>query len=115
MLLGLAHRRLELLARLVRASTIGGSPPPVVARDRPPAELALEELDPRAGELVERLAGLARRHARVGDQQDPVLHVIEGQHRVEQHEGRFVGRIAEARRVGSQTPSTAGSNHGAAS
>ena len=83
-------------SRDVRASTIGGSPPPVVARDRPPRQLALEELDARAGELVERFEALARRHARVGDQQDAVPHVIEGEHRVEQHERRFAGRIAEA-------------------
>ena len=53
-------------------------------------ELALEELDLRARELVERGEILVGRHARVGDDQDPVLDVIERQHGVEQHEAGFV-------------------------
>ena len=61
-------------------------------------ELALEELDLGARELVQRLEILVRRDARVGDDQDPVLDVIEREHRVEQHEAglvRAVGRRAE--------------------
>ena len=61
-------------------------------------ELALEELNLRAGELIERLEIVVGRDARVGDDEDPMLHVIEREHRVEQHEAglvRAVGRRAE--------------------
>ena len=94
-LLRRAHARLELLAARVRrdARRCGGRR----GRLRETAfELALEELNARAGELVERLEVLLGRDAGVGNEQDPVLDVIERQHRVEQHERRFRGRIAEA-------------------
>ena len=82
----------------------------VAARVRQGAlELALEELDLRARELIQRLEILVRRDARVGDDQDPVLHVIEREHRVEQHEPGLVGAVGDAPR----SPS-AGSNHDAA-
>jgi len=55
-----------------------------------PRSSSLEELDLGAGELVERGEILVGGDAGVGDDQDPVLDVIEGQHRVEQHEPRFV-------------------------
>ena len=48
-------------------------------------ELALEELNLGAGELIERLQILVGGDPRVGDDQDPVLDVIERQHRIEQH------------------------------
>ena len=66
----------------------------------------------RARELIERLEIVVGRDAGVGDEEHPVLHVIEGQHRVEQHEARQVGRGIGPRRPSS--PST-GSNHAAAS
>ena len=70
---------------------ISGAFRPAGARLREPAlELALEELDLRARELVERRQILVGRHARVGDDQDAVLDVIEREHRVEQHEPGFV-------------------------
>ena len=72
-------------------------------------ELALEELDLRARELIQRLEVVVGRDARVGDDQDAVLHVIEREHRVEQHEAGLVRAVGAAPR----SPST-GSNHDAA-
>ena len=62
-------------------------------------ELALEELDLRARELIERLEILVGGDARVGDDQDPVLDVIERQHRVEQHEAGLVGAVGAVAEV----------------
>ncbi len=59
-------------------------------------ELALEELDARGGELIQRLEVLLGRDARVGDEQDAMLDVVEGQHRVEEHERGFGLGLAEA-------------------
>ena len=91
--------RFERLARLVGRERRA----PVASRLRrlrqAAFELALEELDLRAGELIQRLEILVRRDARVGDDQDPVLDVIEGQHGVEQHEAGFVLVAVAARRV----------------
>ncbi len=56
-------------------------------------ELPLQEVEPRIGELVQRRQVVGRRDAGVGDEQDPVLDVVERQHRVEQHERRFVARV----------------------
>jgi hypothetical protein len=55
-----------------------------------PLELPFEELDLGAGELIQRVQVVVGRHAGVGDQEDTVLDVIEGQHRVEEHEARVV-------------------------
>ena len=55
-----------------------------------PLEFALEETDPRAGELIERLEVLVRRDARVRNQQDAVPDVVEREHRVERHEDGLV-------------------------
>ena len=55
-----------------------------------PPQLALEEIDLGAGELVERLEIVIGRDPRVRDDQDPMLHVIERQHGVEDHESGFV-------------------------
>ena len=59
------------------------------------AQLALEEIDLRARELIQRLEVVVGRDARVRDDQDAVLHVIEREHRIEDHEPGFVpqGRI----------------------
>ena len=56
-------------------------------------ELALEKLNLRARELIERFEVVVGGDARVGDEQNPVLHVIEGQHRIEQHEAGIVGPV----------------------
>ncbi len=56
------------------------------------AQLALEKIDLRAGELIQRLEVVVGRDARVRDDQDPMLHVIEREHRVEDHEPRFVSK-----------------------
>ena len=53
-------------------------------------ELALDEVDLGAGELVQRLEILVAGDPGVGDDQNAVPHVIEREHRVEQHEARFV-------------------------
>ena len=74
-------------------------------------ELALEEFDLGAGELIQRPQVLVAGDARVGDQQDAVLHVIERQHRVEQHEAGL-DRSRPGRRPAA---ATAGSNHAAVS
>ena len=73
-------------------------------------ELAFEEIDLRAGELIQRSQVLVTRDPGVGDEQDPVLHVIEREHRVEQHEAGIVapGAASPARAV-------AGSNQDAVS
>ena len=84
-------------SRDVRASTIGGSPPPVVACDRPPARARA-----RGTRCARRRTGRATRGLSSGVMRALAisrmrcLHVIEGEHRVEQHERRFAGRIAEA-------------------
>ena len=54
-------------------------------------ELALDELDPCEGELIQRLEVLVASDSGVGDDQNPMAHVIERQHGVEQHEPGFVG------------------------
>ena len=66
---------------------------------QPALELALEELDLGAGELVERPQVLVGGDARVGDDQDPVLDVIEREHRIEQHEPGIVFGDRRRRRV----------------
>ena len=62
-----------------------------------PFELTLEELDLRARELIEGLEILVRRDSRVGDDQDPMLDVIEGQDGIEEHEAGLVFVIGPAR------------------
>jgi len=47
----------------------------------------------------ERLEVIVRRDARVRDNQNPVLHMIERQHRVEQHEARIVGAVGARAKV----------------
>ena len=64
-------------------------------------ELALEEVDLRAREVVERAQVLARPQPRVGDRQDAVLDVIERQHGVEHHEA---GLIAIRQRLVERAP-----------
>ena len=56
-------------------------------------EFPLQEVEPGVGELVQRRQVVGRRDAGVGDEQDPVLDVVEREHRVEQHERRFVARV----------------------
>jgi hypothetical protein len=90
--LGFAHVSFEALLRVVRphreCGTAGGM------RVRQAAlELALQELDLGACELIERLQIVVRRDARVRDDQDPVLHMVERQHGVKQHEPGFVGAV----------------------
>ena len=72
-------------------------------------ELALDELDLRARELIQRLEVFVAGDPRVGDDQDPVPHVIEREHRVEQHEA---GLFVRSSVVGC---SVTGSNQAAAS
>ena len=62
-------------------------------------ELALEEPDLRAGKLVERFQVLVRGDPRVGDDQDPVLDVIERQDGIEQHEPGGVGAVARRAQI----------------
>ena len=75
-------------------------------------ELAFEEFDLGAGKLIERAEVLVARDPRVGDQQDAMLHVIEGEHRVEQHEAGIIAVGAARRRL---VRATVGSNHAAVS
>ncbi len=56
----------------------------------PALELAFQELDLGARELIQRAQVFVGRDARVGDDQNPVLHVVERQHRIEQHEAGIV-------------------------
>ncbi len=68
-------------------------PPPRGARSPQVAiQFALEQ-NLGARELIERLEVVVWRDAGVGDDQDAVLHVIEGQHRIEHHEARGVSPI----------------------
>ena len=64
-------------------------------------EFALEKLDLGARELIQSVQVFVGRDARVGDDQDAVLHVIEGEHRVEQHEAGLVLGFWIGRAVGS--------------
>ena len=91
-LLRCAHLCLEMFTREVRGEL------QLVAvrllRHRQVAlEFALEEPDLRHRELVERLEIVVGSDARVRDDQDAVLHVVERQHGVEQHEPRIVGTV----------------------
>ena len=86
-----AHTRLVLLAGEIRADLRRLAAARRGLREAA-LELALEKLDLRARELVERGQILVGGHARVGDDQDPVLDVIERQHRVEEHEAGFILR-----------------------
>ena len=84
-----AHAGFERLARLVgphvRRRAVN------LFRLRQPAfELALQKLNLCARKLVQRFEVLVRCYSRVGDDEDAVLHVIERQHRIEQHEPRIV-------------------------
>ena len=94
--LGRAHHLLELLATDVRADLQGASVRPRRPRERP-LELAFDELDLRAGELIQRLEVVVAGDSGVGNDEDPMPHVIEGEHRVEDHEPRFfvggIGRL----------------------
>jgi hypothetical protein len=69
---------------------VTASPPLGRFSDSARFELTLEELDFRARELIERFQILIAGDAGVGDQQDAMLHVIERQHRIEQHEPGIV-------------------------
>ena len=82
-----------------------------------PFELALEELDLRARELIQRLEIFVRRDSRVGDDQDPMLDVIEGQDGIEQHEAGLVlvGGPARRGRAPAMSGASAGSKLGEAS
>ena len=75
------------LARMSSSARSSGS-----GCDKPALELAFEKLDLGARELVERAQILVSGDAGVGDDQNPMLHVIEGQHGVEQHETGIVFR-----------------------
>ena len=91
MLLDGAHAAFESLPRLVRPHrrrVVRGA----VRLRQAALELALQELNLGARELIERLQILVCGDARVGDDQDAVLHVVERQHRVEQHEPGIVFR-----------------------
>ena len=84
-----AHHPFEGIARHIRGDRQGRAFGVCRLRQRP-IELPLDELDLGAGELVQRLEVLVAGDARVGDDEDPVPHVIEREHRVEQHEAGFV-------------------------
>ena len=106
-LLDRAHAGFERLARLVRPH-VGRRARRLFRLRQAALELALEELDLGARELVERLEVLVRRDARVGDDQDAVLDVIERQHRVEQHEPGIVFGPLSARPLARPTTPAAG-------
>ena len=82
--------RLELVARDVRLKSTPARCRRRHALRQRALQLALDELDLGARELVQRLEVLVAGDPRVRDDQDPVAHVVERQHRVEQHEARFV-------------------------
>src|SRR5687768_4807022 len=54
------------------------------------AQFPLENVDLRACKPIERLQIDVRRDARVGDDQDAMLHMIEREHGIEDHESGFV-------------------------
>ncbi len=71
--------------------SVTGAPGRRLAARQAALELRFQELDARARELIQRLEVVVGRDARVGDEEQPVLGVVEREHRVEQHEGRQVG------------------------
>ena len=92
-LLRRAYLRFEPLAGVVRAHVERGRG--LAAGDREIAlELALEKLNFRAGELIQRLEVVVARDARVGDDEDSVLDVIESQYCLEQHEAGRVRAVS---------------------
>ena len=83
---------------MIRAELQGASALGPVRSGQAPIELLFEERDLGARELVQRLEVVVGRDARVRDDQDPMLDVVERQHRVEQHEPGVVcavGALAE--------------------
>ena len=87
--LGRAHHLLELGAADVRGHLEGGR----IGRRRlgqRAIEIALDELDLGARELIQRLERLVAGDAGVGDDENAMAHVIEGQHRIEEHESGFL-------------------------
>jgi len=92
------HLRLELLSCVVRSDLECRRSAPVRARQAS-VELALQKLNLGARKPVERLQVVVRRDAGVGDDEDPVLHVIEGEHGIKQHEARLVGAVASAAKL----------------
>ena len=92
-LLALANLLLVLIAGAVRPH-LEGRPVVRPRRHREIAlELALEELNLGARELVQRLEVVVGGDARVGDDQDAVLDVVEREHGVEHHEAGLIGSI----------------------
>ena len=93
--LGGADRRLVLFLGLVRRQDQRTVLAPGRHRQRP-LELLLDKRDLGAGELIQRLEILVAADPRVGDDQDAVLHVVEGQHGVEEHERGVVAGTPRA-------------------
>ena len=91
-LLGGTDVGLELLPCLVRVEVERGRGVRLGQREIP-FELTLQKLNLRAGELIQRLEIIVRRNSRVGDDENPMLHVIKGENGVEQHEARSVGAV----------------------
>jgi hypothetical protein len=85
LLLRRPNRRFELIARHVRAHR---EPRARLLRRLRQArlEFPLQEADLGARELVERFEVVVLAHAGVRDDQNPMPHVVERQHRVEHHE-----------------------------
>ena len=108
--LNLPHRAFERLARLVGGHCRAAARSRAFGAREVALQLALEEVDLRAGEVVERAQIFARPQPRVGNREDPMLDVIERQDRVEDHEA---GLVAVGRRLVQRA--RRGSNHSAAS
>ena len=91
-LLGRAHLLFELLARVIRRDLEAVRRVALGFR-QVAFQLALEELNLRARELIQRLEIVVRGDPRIGDDQDPVLHVVEREDGVEQHEPGLIRSV----------------------
>ena len=94
--------RTDLLLETL-ACVIGANLEAVPARGRgtreTALELALEEPDFRAGKLIERLEVVVRGDARVRNDENAVLHVIEREHGIEEHEAGLVRPVTAGAQV----------------
>ena len=121
-LLGDVYHALELLSRHVGAKVERAARTSRGFRKRA-FQLALDEIDLRPRELIQRFEVVITRDLRVGDDENAVPHVVEREHGVEDHEAGFVfdvggrlqlHRFEPGRRIVTEIPDRAAGETGQA-